>query len=167
MLGRVEVFSLCLLFSSWASPSLGHIKPEPWPNFPCCPLLGQASIVLDWMQGSTPGSRLDRSGHALQLLYFVEKPKRKYLVDCNAFSSQLCQYFYFSLKKIFFQVKWRTHCVLGTPHLRTVVWWKVQTFSCSGRMGRATEFGKWVILLKAVMQNCIGVQKFRFEKHLS
>lgn len=41
-----------------------------------------------------------------------------------------------------FQVKRRTYCLLRAPHLWTVVWGKVQTFPCFGRMGRATEYGK-------------------------
>lgn len=44
MLGRVEVFTLCLLFSSWSGHIIihGHTKPEPWLNFSGCSLLGWA-----------------------------------------------------------------------------------------------------------------------------
>lgn len=89
-----------MLFSSGYGHILihGHIKPEPWLHFPCFHLLGWASHCSE-LNARKPRRAvcLDLSIHTLQLLCSVETPKRKYLVDCSAFFSQLCQCFYFSI----------------------------------------------------------------------
>lgn len=150
--GRMEIFHwylLCLVpgtvtFEATNTGNHGLISPAAmlWAG------------LLNRRQGSNLSSqlRLEYSCFTIALLCGYAKQKLSCWFKC--LFSQLYQCFYFLH---FFQVKWRAYRVLGTPHLWTIVWWKVQTFSRFGRMGRTTEFGKWVILLKASLPRCVGV----------
>lgn len=75
VLGRGIQFMLVIY--SWSSPSLGHIQPEPWPNFPCCPLLGQASHCSGLGAGKYPREppRHKWSCSTIALLYRKAKKK--------------------------------------------------------------------------------------------